>query len=240
MEAHMTNQPWLDEVQKRLAKNDLPPSYIQRLMEELADHFQDLTEETMNTEANVLSRLGEPNQVAGVAIQAYRQRTFFGRHPFAKLWVFAVSPVAAMFLVFALLFLGVLAFCGICGISGIKKHAQSIDPTALAWGISLFAIILPAALLTISYCRWAKRFGVGKRWMLVSSGVLAVIAMLSYQNVALSDMPGQSQLTVGLGLGLPPSLLQFVQLLIPLAIGLWFVLRTRKQNIDNEQLRLAA
>jgi hypothetical protein len=234
----MANQPWLDEVQKRLAKNDLPPLYIRRFMDELADHFQDVTEETMSTEANVLSRLGEPNQVADAAIHTYRQRTFFGRHPSAKFWVFAVSPVAAMLLAFVLLFSSILALCRICGISGIKILAGSIDPTALAWGMSLLTTILPAALLTISYCWCAKRFGVGKRWMLVSCVVLAVLAMLSFQRVALSDMPGQSQLT--LGLGLPPGLQQCVQFIVPLAIGFWFALRTRKQNIDNEQLRMAA
>jgi hypothetical protein len=234
----MANQPWLDEVQKRLAKNDLPPSYIRRFMDELADHFQDLTEETMGTETNVLSRLGEPNQVADEAIHTYRQRTFFGRHPFAKFWVFAVSPVAAMFLVYVLLVFGILAFCALCGKCGIKNHPEGIDPTALAWGISVFATILPVALLTILYCRCAKRFGVDKRWMLVSIVVLAVIAMLSFQRVALSDMPGQSQLT--LGLGLPPGLPQCVQFIVPLAIGFWFALRTRKQNIDNEQLRVVA
>jgi uncharacterized membrane protein len=233
----MANQPWFDEVQKRLAKNDLPPSYIRRFMDELADHFQDLTEETMSTETNILSRLGEPNQVADAAIQTYRLRTFFGRHPFAKFWVFAVSPVAAMFLVFVLLFLGVLAFYAICGINGVKNCAVGIDPTALAWAMSILTTILPAALLTILYCRWAKRFGIGQRWMLVSSGVLAVIAMLSYQSVTLSDVPGQSQLT--LGFSLPPGFMQCIQLIVPLAIGFWFVRRTRKQNIDNEQLQMA-
>jgi hypothetical protein len=234
----MANQPWLDEVQKRLVKNDLPPSYIRRFMDELADHFQDLTEETMGTEVNVLSRLGEPNQVAYAAIQTYRQRTFFGRHPFAKFWVFAVSPVAAMLLVFVLAFLGILAIYEICGISSIKNHARSINPTALAWGISLLTTILPAALLTILYCWCAKRFGVGKRWMLVSIVLLAVIAMAFYQSMTFSDIPGQSQLT--LGFLLPPSLLQCVQLIVPLVVGSWCVLRIRKQDIDNEQLRLAA
>ncbi|MGD0654372.1 MAG: hypothetical protein ABSA16_08525 [Thermoguttaceae bacterium] len=104
--------------------------------------------------------------------------------------------------------------------------------------MSHLATILPVALLTISYCWCAKRFGVGKRWMLASCGVLAVIAMLSFQRVTLSDMPGNSLLTFGLGL--PPSLPQCVQLIVPLAIGFWFVRRTPKQNIDNERLRMAA
>ncbi len=37
--------PWLDEVLSRLVKSGLPPSYVQRLAEELSDHIEDFTEE---------------------------------------------------------------------------------------------------------------------------------------------------------------------------------------------------
>ena len=40
----MANQPWLDEVRERLARQALPPSYIQRFMEELSDHLEDIKE----------------------------------------------------------------------------------------------------------------------------------------------------------------------------------------------------
>ena len=75
----MANQAWLDEVRERLAKHTLPPAYIRRFMDELSDHFQDITEENMGTEANVLSRLGEPEHVAESAATAYRRRSFLGR-----------------------------------------------------------------------------------------------------------------------------------------------------------------
>ena len=71
----MANQHWLDEVRTQLAHQALPPTYIKRFMEELSDHFQDLTEDTMSTEANVSFRLGEPNQVAKAAVAAYRRRS---------------------------------------------------------------------------------------------------------------------------------------------------------------------
>ena len=71
----MANQPWLDEVRERLAWHALPPAYIRRFMEELFDHFQDITEETMSVENDVLSRLGEPNQVAEAAICEFQGAT---------------------------------------------------------------------------------------------------------------------------------------------------------------------
>ena len=92
----MAKRRWLDEVRQRLARRALPPAYIGRFMDELSDHFQDLTEESMSTEASVLSRLGDPAQVAEAAVTAYRQRSFLGRHPAAALLVFGISPAASL------------------------------------------------------------------------------------------------------------------------------------------------
>lgn len=238
----MPNQPWLEEVQKRLAESDLPPMYIRRFMDELADHFDDITEETMSKEASILSRLGEPGHIADAAIVAYKRRTFFGRHPLAKFWVFGVSPMAAMLLVFVLACLGVVAIGEICEKCSVrladKNNLGGVDPAALSWGISLFTTILPAALLTILYCGLARRFDISKKWIFASCGVLALVAMLPFQSVTLSDMPGKS--LWGIGFRLPPSLLQCVQLLVPLVVGLWFVRSSGKRLSPDDRLSMAA
>jgi len=96
----MANQPWLDDLHERLAQHALPQTYIRRFMEEVSDHFQDITEENMSTEANVYSRLGEPAQVAKAAVTSYRRRSFIGRHPMAAFLVFAVSPVVSLIILF--------------------------------------------------------------------------------------------------------------------------------------------
>ena len=44
-------------------------------MDELADHFDDVTEEIMSREAIVLSRLGEADQVADAAAGNCRTKT---------------------------------------------------------------------------------------------------------------------------------------------------------------------
>ncbi len=38
----MGNQPWLDRVREQLLRQALPPSYVHRFLEELADHLEDL------------------------------------------------------------------------------------------------------------------------------------------------------------------------------------------------------
>ena len=54
----MESQPWLNRVRERLARQLLPPSYVQRFVEELSDHLEDVKEDGMDH--NSSSRLGEP------------------------------------------------------------------------------------------------------------------------------------------------------------------------------------
>ena len=259
----MANQPWLDEVQRQLAENGLPPSYIRRFMDELADHLEDLKEETMSKETNHfgsalphqrantspaeyggrnetshLSQLGEPSEIANAATIAYRQRTFFGRHPIAKFLVFGVSPVFAMILGFILVTTSFGIFELICQKCGIhlthQDYLGGLDPSALNWGMSILSTILPAGILTLLYCKWAKRSNLSKRWMLASCCLLAVVAMSLFQRVTCSDTPGKSQYAIGMMLSSKPTLLQWVQLLTPLAAGLWFMRRTREKQTDTD------
>ncbi|MEN6407246.1 MAG: hypothetical protein ABFC77_12340 [Thermoguttaceae bacterium] len=238
----MAKRPWLEAIGRRLLAGGLPPAYIRRLTNELADHFDDLTEDVMSKDAEVVSRLGEADQVADAAIAAYERRTFFGRHPSAKFLVFGVSPMVAMFLVFVSACLGIVAVgaiferCGVC-LSG-KGCLGGVDPAFLGWGFSVITTIVPAALLTFFYCRIAGQSAIGKKWMSASCIMVAFVAMLPFHRILLSEVPGKSIWTIGLGV--PPSLLQCVQLSIPLAVGLWFVCRGGKRSLPEERLPTAA
>ena len=123
----MTNPPWCDQLRQRLLRYGLPPVYVKRLMEELSDHLQDVMEEDMSTEANVYSRLGEPEQVAKAAVTAYRRRSFIGRHPTASFLVFAISPVVSLIILFltSAALLGLIAF----GLGITNKLLRSSNKT---------------------------------------------------------------------------------------------------------------
>jgi hypothetical protein len=227
----MANLPWLDEVRRRLASRGLPPHYVQRLAAELSDHLEDLTEENMSTEAEVVSRLGHPEQVADAAAVAYR-RSFLGRHPTAAFLVFAISPVVSMVLLIAL---GGLALVAI-GV-GCRRLGVNMDFTPDQVGIgvarllclatTLVTIVIPSLLASILYCKLATRLSMGKKWMIVSAAVLAVMCLLCSSWMTLSNIPGKSAWTFGIGF--PPHPLQFVQLLVPLAVACWFLWRTRER-----------
>jgi hypothetical protein len=247
----MANLSWIDDVRQQLARHALPPAYIRRFMEELSDHLEDLKEENMSTKADMLSRLGEPNQVADAAVTAYRRRSFLGRHPTAAFLVFAVSPVVSIFALFAAIVFGLFVACDAVDsmvIDGLLRRAGTSLPSIM----SALTVILPSMLVSILYCRLANRLCISKKWVFVSCAVIAAMTVLPIWTVQLSDVPGESALRLGM-FSLPHSIgalggvcttilyslhsvRQVLQLVVPIAIGLWFMRRKR----DPGQLHLAS
>jgi uncharacterized membrane protein len=223
----MAKQPWLDEVQKRLAGSNLPPAYIRRFMEELSDHFLDLTEETMSTEANAISRLGEPGDVTQAAVTTYRHRNSLGRHPVAAFLAFTIAPIVAMAVLFVVGCLSLAAFVTVCEHLGfdLRAYSHRLGEPACCTLASLLTIIVPAVFLMTLYGRLAERWGIGRTWKWVAFGLLAVTAMLPFHGLRLSEIPGQSSWTIAAGVP-PTSLPQVAQLIIPLLIT-WCFLRRR-------------
>jgi hypothetical protein len=246
----MANQPWLDEVRTRLADQALPPTYIKRFVEELSDHLEDVTEETMGPEIDAYSRLGEPKQVAEAAVVAYRRRSFLGRHPTAAFLVFGVSPVVSLLGLFILAYYSVYLFFIANDQLGGNINLRRFEPAAsvvMPYVLSLCTIAIPSVLASIFYCKLINRFGIGKKWILLSCVVLAVVAAIPCCSVKLSDLPGESALMWGAwnpeSLGqLSQSIvwvcrpLQLLQFLVPLATGWWFL----RRNSDRRQLQLAS
>lgn len=201
----MDSQPWLDRVRQRLAKHALPPSYVQRFMEELADHLNDLKEENM--EADAISRLGEAEQVAEAAVVAYRRRSFLGRHPTAAFLVFAVSPVILWLFVwsaFACLALDLNTSKTDRGIWLYIEHH---------WLCSLIAAVCSTIAGTF-YGELAVWLGIGRKWTLASYAAIGAIAMY---------------LEFGLGLGTVTVTLP-AQFAVPFAVGWWFIKRRCEQK----------
>ena len=86
----MDDRLWLDRLRAALAGRRLPAAYAERLAQELSDHFHDLTEEKMSTDAEI-ERLGDPEQVAEAALSC--RRGFFRRHRWLRMTTFVVLPV---------------------------------------------------------------------------------------------------------------------------------------------------
>jgi len=225
----MGNPRWFDELRNRLLRQGLPADYVRRLVGELNDHFQDLKEETMRTDVEACAQLGPVEEVARAVTTAYRQRSFLGRHPLAAFLVFAVSPVALSILAMPVVFFAAYWLgrgLGYWDQAGV--HLGVWGRSVLPYGLTLVAIVLPTALLSLLYCRVAQRIGMGKRWMLLSCGVLAVFAAAVHCQVLL-DPSGHGRLTVGVGVH---DLLQLAQPVLPLVLGGWFLRRTAAARLQ--------
>jgi hypothetical protein len=240
----MANPSWLDDVRKRLFRQGLPPSYVQRFMDELSDHVADLKEENM--EGDAVSRLGEPEQVADNAVAAYRRRSFLGRHPTAAFLVFGLSPVVS-FIVLSVLAAGLFELCCVrlwgTNLAGLRHFGPWAVP-AMPYVMSLLTVVIPCILASILYCRLAWWLGIGKKWMLLSCAMLAVLGSMSYCFVNLSPLPGHHALLWGGGIPITIGQLasvfcrprQLLQFLVPLAIGWWFL----RRKPDQGRLQLAS
>ncbi|MGO9112275.1 MAG: HAAS signaling domain-containing protein [Thermoguttaceae bacterium] len=238
----MDSQPWLDRVRERLARQALPPSYVQRFLEELTDHLEDLKEENM--EADAISRLGEPEQVVEAAVTAYRRHSFLGRHPAAAFLVFGVSPVVSLVALIALVIVGLLVLPDGWDkplFAGLRQFGPSAS-VALAYLGSLLIVVIPSIVASILYGWLARRSGISKKWILLSCTVLAVLAALPMCTAKVSAIPDENWM--GLRLWYPPSIVQsynfffwtfcrpqqLMQFLVPLAVGLWFIRRNHGRD----------
>src|SRR5262245_39866446 len=107
----MDSRPWPEQLRQNLRQQNLPPAYIDRLIEELTDHALDTQAENKSMDAQfAFARLGNTDKIADAAGHEFRRRTFAGRHP----WImFVVSPILIAplaFFLFALALSYVLYF----------------------------------------------------------------------------------------------------------------------------------
>src|SRR5690349_15442679 len=98
----MESRQWREQLCHDLRRQRLPAAYIDRLVEELADHVVDSQQEHTSMDAQQLfSRMGSTEQLATVAGAEFRRRTFAGRHP---VLTFVFGPLAVTPAVFVALF----------------------------------------------------------------------------------------------------------------------------------------
>jgi len=213
--------PWLEQVHELVKQQGLPPQYVERLLEELSDHFQDIQQEKMRMDAEQVctpeTGMGEPSELAQFVGNEYRKRCFSRKHPVV---MFAVMPVLLLLGIWS--GLGLLAY-GIESIfaepaesvaSSLTEPAESVALSLTEQLICCGVIWLPVTLTTVIFCRAAQGRRVSWRWPMLTAATLAV-----FPGMTVHVSP--SMLLIGL---LPPALsvTALIQLMLPLAIGSWY------------------
>ncbi len=212
----MDRRRWLERVEAELAGRGLPAGVRARLLAELRDHLDDLTE---GGDMDVERRMGNPADVAA----AVGRRGWVRRHPAL---VFGLAPVPALLLAVAgyvLVLAGpgyaLLAAAGF-GDPAPPDGVGRVAADALWYGTAF----VPFLAVTAVFGSLAVRSGAG-RWAVVALAQVVILAGVVTVRATWGDLPEQSTLTVGVGLPLA-GWRQAAQMLLPLALG-WYALRRR-------------
>jgi len=225
----VANQPWLEQFRAQLGKEKLPAAYVERLVEEISDHWQDLREENMPTELEQGVRMGEPGQVAALAGCTYGRR-LLRRRPVLAFAIFVLSPLPILVLLsLAMLYAAGLGLEKWQGAGSGHSLKQTLNPAAMDAAIAA-VLVLSTGLLTAGFGRLAERAGLTRRWAVASGLILCLAVGLTIHQVKLSDTLGQSSIELGLGWGAYRyKLWQAVQLSLGLALC-FLVLRRRPRT----------
>lgn len=227
----MGSRSWLERVDTELARRGVPAGRRSRLLAELHDHLEDLTEGGKRMSEIALDDvLGRPEALAEGAAAEYRKESWIRRHP---LCVFGFVPLPAALLgltLYLLLAVGTawLWERGFGELPGAGDHAMfGRLITAYAYTVGL----IPFAVCAVLFGRLAVRSKVSRWWLVVAVAQVGIIAWMVVTTVTISDLPGQSQFIIGLrlppwgGLNSWASLLSpgLLQLALPLAVGIIYL-----------------
>ena len=249
------------ELEHELERQRLPRAYIERLLAELDDHLVDLQDERqtdMNTArkpeteaankqvASILDideRLGDPAQLAALAEQQYRRRSFLGRHPIVT---FLIAPLP-------LVLAGIVAIAACLALIDVVVGYlfPQFDPhdytvTYIMTGALVFwlLVVVPPLTAAVFLCRIARRNVVNWRWAVAACALVSLycgLLFVSSSIVTAEDSHAKVRMGVGLMLlppwsGMPWDLIMWrflPQFLLAMSIGLLLIKRAQRlQRID--------
>lgn len=228
----MVSRSWLERVESEMARRGVPAGRRSRLLAELCDHVEDLTEGGKRmSEIELNDVLGRPEALAERALTEYRKESWIRRHP---LCVFGFTPLPAALLGLTLYLL--LAFgaawlleCAFGELPVAAEHEMLARNILAAYGFTVG--LVPFVACAVLFGRLAIRSKVSKWWLVIAVAQLGIVAWMVVVSWTFSDVPGQSQFMIGLRL--PPwgnlnswaSLRSpgLLQLALPLAVGMIYL-----------------
>lgn len=218
----MDRRLWLERVERELAERGLPAGVRARLLDELRDHLDDLTEGGANVATEVEQLMGAPAELAAVAGAEHGRGGWVRRHP---VLVFGLAPVPVA-AACAVLYGAVLVAAGYAaGVGGLATDATArAAATALVYGVAF----VPFALAALVLARLWTGARIGRGWALAALAQVALVAGAATVQLTWSDLPGQSQLALGLSVPFAAAR-QGVQVALPLLVGLAVVWAARRR-----------
>jgi hypothetical protein len=197
----MLKNPALNDLGRRLLVQGMPVAEVRRFLTELRQHHTDLIEEQIaggmsaaDASAAADRRLGEPRQLADVALRQFRRTTLLGRHAW---FFFGVCPLFCLLLTW--LVVGGIVGCSehwLLRSSVAVNHVTKLCTPALCIALN-FAV--PFLLATCFY-RAARRRALAAFWRLFPAGLILLLAIFAEFSVWFSKVaPNSGRLQLGVG-----------------------------------------
>jgi len=163
------------ELQRRLVERGCPAKVVRKIVRETAEHYEDLQRAAQaqglagdQAIAYAAEKLGKPNELAERHLEALRKSSWWGRCP---QFAFGVLPLLVM------LELGLQYYSLNRGGMPINLDRKPIPyPQLVEWAYPAFylAAIVVTATVTFFFARQALRYGVARRWLWITAGLLAI------------------------------------------------------------------
>ena len=175
---------FIEPLRRRLVELGCPIAPVRRLVQEVADHQEDLKQAAMSeglsgvdAEARANAQLGDPLTLAEQLMAALRRSSWWGRHPVVG---FCGLPVLAVPVLWALLlFLDLsLEFALGYGWDAKKLHVAADNPVAFHHLVMALqcADFVAIALVTLFFCWLARRSAVNCKWMVTACVICSLYA----------------------------------------------------------------
>jgi len=182
---------FIDQLRLRLLELGCPVGRMRRMIQEVADHREDLTEagrsqglSELAARAQAETRLGNPYSLAEDLMVSLRRSTWCGRHAFVT---FVLLPLL-LFPVFwmLVLFLGLSAeFALVFGWDYKALHAAADNPVVFhrcVWALQGADYVAVAAVFAF-FCLLARRSAIGLKWIMSAGLICAVYALFIFAHV---------------------------------------------------------
>jgi hypothetical protein len=182
---------FIEQLRRRLGELGCPRMQVRRLVQEVADHHEDLKQAALseglseaNAEAHANAQLGDPVALAEHLMVMLLRSSWWGRHSLIAFCLLPLLAVPVLWTLFLMLGLS-LEFALGFGWDWKKLHVATDNPVAFHHLVLALhgADYVAIALVTLLFCWLARRSGVSLKWMVIACAICSLYASFVYARI---------------------------------------------------------
>ena len=187
----MARTDFIEPLRRRLLELGCPMVQARRLVQEVADHHEDLKQAALseglseaNAEVRANTQLGDPVALAEHLMAMLLRSSWWGRHSLIGFCLLPLLAVPVLWTLFLFLELS-LEFALGFGWDLKKLHTAADNPVAFHHLVITLhcADYAAIALVTLLFCWLARRSGVSFKWMVIACVICSLYASFVYARI---------------------------------------------------------